>query len=156
MTLFVLSNKNITFSLFLWMLYLVPLEQHPQNIMVSLKHLFRNDNAISRIVLVLWVIFVPSNCILRFKSNLKITFCIAIDDRMLIWIRPDLFNKSISGNESNSNNLIYFLNRWWLAKVEYFRLTKVLLWWNLTKQSYPSILSCWKVLRLSYLIPSHR
>lgn len=79
--------------------------------MVSLKHLFRNDNAISRIVLVLWVIFVPSNCILRFKSNLKINFCIAIDDRMLIWIRPDLFNKSISGNESNSNNLIYFLNR---------------------------------------------
>lgn len=79
--------------------------------MVSLKHLFRNDNAISRIVLVLWVIFVPSNCILRFKSNLKITFCIAIDDRMLIWIRPDLFNKSISENESNKNNLIYFLNR---------------------------------------------
>lgn len=150
MTLFVLPNKNITFSLFLWMLYLVPLEQW------CLKHLFRNDNAISQIVLVLWVIFVPSNCILRFKSNLKITFCIAIDDRMLIWIRPDLFNKSISGNESSSNNLIYFLNRWWLAKVEYFRMTKVLLWWKLTKQSYPSILSCWKVLRLSYLIPSHR
>lgn len=150
MTLFVLPNKNITFSLFLWMLYLVPLEQW------CLKHLFRNDNAISRIVLVLWVIFVPSNCILRFKSNLKITFCIAIDDIMLIWIRPDLFNKSISGNESSSNNLIYFLNRWWLAKVEYFRMTKVLLWWKLTKQSYPSILSCWKVHRLSYLIPSHR
>lgn len=73
------------------MLYLVPLEQW------CLKHLFRNDNAISQIVLVLWVIFVPSNCILRFKSNLKITFCFAIDDRMLIWIRPDLFNKSISG-----------------------------------------------------------
>lgn len=79
--------------------------------MVSLKHLFRNDNAISRIVLVLWVIFVPSNCILRFKSNLKITFCIAMDASMFIWIRPDLFNKAISGNESNSNNLIYFLNR---------------------------------------------
>lgn len=108
--------------------------------MVSLKHLFRNDNAISRIVLVLWVIFVPSNCILRFKSNLKITFCIAMDAWMFIWIRPDLFNKAISGYESNSNNLIYFLNRWWLAKVEYFRLTKVLLWWKLTKQSDSSIL----------------
>lgn len=117
---------------------------------------FRNDNAISQIVLVLWVIFVPSNCILRFKSNLKITFCIAIGDRMLIWIRPDLFNKSISGNESNSNNLIYFLNRWWLAKVEYFRLTKVLLWWKLTKQSYPSILYpiLLKSSILSYPIPS--
>lgn len=78
--------------------------------MVFLKYLFRNDNVISWIVLVLWVIFVLSNCILCFKSNLKIIFCIVIDDRMLIWIRFDLFNKSILGNELNLNNLIYFLN----------------------------------------------
>lgn len=80
--------------------------------MVSLKHLFRNDNAISQIVLVLWAIFVPSNCILRFKSNLKITFCIAIDARMLIWIRPDLFNKSNIGKRIGIRTIWFII---WIA-----------------------------------------
>lgn len=125
--------------------------------MVSLKHLFRNDNAISQIVLVLWAIFVPSNCILRFKSNLKITFCIAMDARMLIWIRPDLFNKSNIGKRIGIRTIWFIIwiadDRPKLSISDWLKCCYDENWQN-NPILVSFILSCWKV--LSYLIPSHR
>lgn len=102
MTLFVFPNKTITFSLFLWMLYLEPLEQW------CLWNICSGMTMPSARLCWSCGLFL----FLCFKSILKITFCIAMDARMLIWIRPDLFNKSNIGKRIGIRT-IWFIT--WIA-----------------------------------------